>query len=643
MVLPMRWVSRVLTGVGLFLVSASSLLLMGEQPKVEVPPPVVPTGASSDSTAFLKAAQEAEALRVTRRVSEADFVRMAKEEKTVILDARSRAHFDRLRIKGSKSLPYTEMAEATLRRLIPDTSTKILIYCRNNLPDEPAFVGDPGSLFPAEFDPPKFPSAGLNIPTYITLYIYGYRNVWELDPVVVPGKSVIEFESGSPGVKPAAAAVLEEFRSQVRTGTWKEDWPDGKGGVEVREVTAEIWTDAFQAAIVKYGKLEIPGRKEPYYLDAPLVLGSRQSIKAAPDAEIRLKPGVNSCMVRNRNIRDFSDRPVPDDLASDNDLEVEGGIWTTLAVGVPSQNGNRAGRSDAANTVPNCNGTLLFSNVRRLVVKNLVIRRCRSFGVHLGNVNQFHVEGIRFEENGRDGVHVNGPARYGVIRGISGVTHDDLVALNAWEWRNYTPTFGPIQDVLVERVTGAPAGSKATDAIRLLPGVKRFSNGGTLACPISDVVLSDLTDIREFKLYDQPNLEVGRDKDFSVEVGRLERVLMKQLRFTRPGVVQIAADVEGLSIEDVDLQFTPEPAYKLVEVGPMSATYRHGPDPARWVEIFSPDRDVTVKGFKLEAVRVNQRPVPDTATLVQTKDQKVNPDYPKSTPQGGKGRVRWEK
>lgn len=642
MILSMTKVHRVLLGVGLLLVSASSLLLGVEPSRVDVWPPVVPKGASSDSAAFLKSAQEAEALRVTRRISEADFVRMAKEEKTVILDARSRAHFDRLHVKGGLSLPYTEMAEATLRRLIPDPSTKILIYCRNNLPDEPAFVGDPESLFPAEFDPPKIPQAGLNIPTYITLYIYGYRNVWELDPVVVPGKSVIDFESGSPGGK-SAEAVLEEFRPQVRTGTWKEDWPDGKGGVEVRDVTAEIWTDAFQAAIVKYGKLEIPGRKEPYYLNAPLVLASRQSIKAAPDAEIRLKPGVNSCMVRNRSIRDFSDRPVPDDLASDSDLEVEGGIWTTMAVGVPSLNGNRAGRSDAANTVPNCNGTLLFSNVRRLVVKNVVIRRCRSFGVHLGNVSQFHVEGIKFEENGRDGVHVNGPASNGVIRDITGVTHDDLVALNAWEWRNYTPTFGPIRNVVVEKVTGAPAGSKATDAIRLLPGVKRFSNGDTLECPISDVVLRDITDIREFKLYDQPNLEVGRDKDFSVAVGRLQNVTMKQLRFTRPGVVQIAADVEGLQIEDVDLRFTPEPAYRLVEMGPMSATYRHGPDPSRWVEIFSPDRDITVKGFKLEAVRVHQQTVPDTATLVQAKDQQVNPDYPKSTPQGGRGRVRWDK
>ncbi|WP_156345969.1 hypothetical protein [Verrucomicrobium spinosum] len=50
-----------------------------------------------------------------------------------------------------------------------------------------------------------------------------------------------------------------------------------------------------------------------------------------------------------------------------------------------------------------------------------------------------------------------------------------------------------------------------------------------------------------------------------------------------------------------------------------------------------------MKGFKLGAVKINQQPVPDAGALVQMKDQQVNPDYPKSTPRGGQGRVRWEK
>ena len=196
---------RVFTMVGLILASASSLHLLraGE-------PSSVSTGTSSDSSGFLKAAHEAEALRVTRRVSAEAFARMAKEGKTVIVDARSKAHFDQLRIKGSINLPYTEMAEATLGRLIPDKLTRILIYCRNNLAERPAPVpnatkekegGEGEFVYPTEFDPPKFPTAGLNIPTYITLYIYGYRNIWELDPVVDPNQSIIEFETGSPSAR----------------------------------------------------------------------------------------------------------------------------------------------------------------------------------------------------------------------------------------------------------------------------------------------------------------------------------------------------------------------------------------------------------------------------------------------------------
>ena len=36
--------------------------------------------------------------------------------------------------------------------------------------------------------------AALNIPTFVTLYAYGYQNLHELGPVVDPARSDIEFE-----------------------------------------------------------------------------------------------------------------------------------------------------------------------------------------------------------------------------------------------------------------------------------------------------------------------------------------------------------------------------------------------------------------------------------------------------------------
>jgi len=43
--------------------------------------------------------------------------------------------------------------------------------------------------------PSKLPSASLNISTYIALYDYGYRNVYELGPLIDIGASRLEFES----------------------------------------------------------------------------------------------------------------------------------------------------------------------------------------------------------------------------------------------------------------------------------------------------------------------------------------------------------------------------------------------------------------------------------------------------------------
>ena len=65
---------------------------------------------------------------------------------------------------------------------MPDKDAKILIYCNNNFKNQPiAFAS-------------KAPVASLNISTYITMYNYGYKNVYELGPVLDPAKSKLTFE-----------------------------------------------------------------------------------------------------------------------------------------------------------------------------------------------------------------------------------------------------------------------------------------------------------------------------------------------------------------------------------------------------------------------------------------------------------------
>jgi len=136
-----------------------------------------------DMPGYLQVSREAAAHRETRRVSEDEFIRMSREPGTLILDARSREKFDELHVKGAMSLPFPDIAIESLKAAVPDLNTRILIYCNNN------FANAEGP-FPA-----KIARASLNLSTYIALYSYGYRNVYELAPLIDLKASKLEFET----------------------------------------------------------------------------------------------------------------------------------------------------------------------------------------------------------------------------------------------------------------------------------------------------------------------------------------------------------------------------------------------------------------------------------------------------------------
>ena len=135
-------------------------------------PVAVPDNPSIDIDGFLRVAEEAAAHRESRRLSEADFIRLSREPGTIVLDARSRPKYDQLHVEGAIHLSFPDITYESLARIIPDKNTRILIYCNNNFTkEERAF-------------PVKAPTAALNISTYISLYDYGYRNLYELGPLI---------------------------------------------------------------------------------------------------------------------------------------------------------------------------------------------------------------------------------------------------------------------------------------------------------------------------------------------------------------------------------------------------------------------------------------------------------------------------
>lgn len=138
-----------------------------------------------DMKGFLKVSAEAAKHRESRRLTEDDFIRMSREPGTIVLDARSKQKYDELHIKGAINLSFPDITVESLARLLPDRSARILIYCNNNFQNAE-------QPFPA-----KIAVASLNISTYISLYSYGYRNIYELGPLLDIDRTKLEFESAT--------------------------------------------------------------------------------------------------------------------------------------------------------------------------------------------------------------------------------------------------------------------------------------------------------------------------------------------------------------------------------------------------------------------------------------------------------------
>ena len=134
-----------------------------------------------DTAGFRDSVAEADRLRTERRVGEAAFLALTTPE-SVILDCRSRESFARLHVRGAVNLPFPDITAGELARLIQSPDTRVLLYCNNNF-----------AAAPAAF-PEKVARAALNHHAFATLVAYGYRNVFELAPLVDVASTEIPLE-----------------------------------------------------------------------------------------------------------------------------------------------------------------------------------------------------------------------------------------------------------------------------------------------------------------------------------------------------------------------------------------------------------------------------------------------------------------
>lgn len=158
---------------------------------------------------------EVETHRSSRLIDLNTFLKMSKEPGVIILDSRSAFRFDRIHVKGASHLAFTDFTQDNLKKVIPTFESTILIYCNNNFDGNqtdfaskialprPRPVDAVASQFASQTKPLMM---ALNIPTYVNLYGYGYRNVYELHELVKVSDPRIAFEGSIVEQKPAPPA-----------------------------------------------------------------------------------------------------------------------------------------------------------------------------------------------------------------------------------------------------------------------------------------------------------------------------------------------------------------------------------------------------------------------------------------------------
>lgn len=136
-----------------------------------------------DYDAFEALVEKVKPHRAERLVSVEKFNEMSKMEDVIILDTRSKAMYDAKHVKGAIHLNFSDFTQDNLAAIIPSKDTKVLIYCNNNFDQDEEYF--PTKMAKAPYIPTEEQlTLALNIPTYINLFGYGYKNVYELAELI---------------------------------------------------------------------------------------------------------------------------------------------------------------------------------------------------------------------------------------------------------------------------------------------------------------------------------------------------------------------------------------------------------------------------------------------------------------------------
>lgn len=408
----------------------------------------------------------------------------------------------------------------------------------------------------------------------------------------------------------------------------------------------KIWSEAFSFALKNYEDITIPAGK--YYVDKSLVVPQNREIIADENAEIILIKGVKSLLLRNENVIDGSDKPIPKTAIKDENISITGGIWG-------EENDERLGYGksgcfDENNSMVGVSTCFLLSNVKNLTLKNLTFRHTAGFAIQMGNISNFAVENICFDACYADGLHINGGTENGTVKNLYGHTEDDLIALNAYDWDNSSINFGKIENLVVDGVK-CDVGGNVHKSIRIQPGIYPYKSGEKEDCFVKNLTIKNVSGVACFKMYLQtPAYTTFPEKN--VGVGRMENILFenisadtsepvdKQPNYLSGNTVtgnfatfEIGSNVKNLTFNNVKtvLNKVKYPNSYFIAVGPKTQYIEE-----KKLELFDPYVCCTIQRINFENVYVNNEKKDDLTGFI--KEISYDNLYPSALP-FGKGKI----
>tara|TARA_R100000365_G_scaffold3686_1_gene13511 strand:+ start:16933 stop:20175 length:3243 start_codon:yes stop_codon:yes gene_type:complete len=203
-----------------------------------------------------------------------------------------------------------------------------------------------------------------------------------------------------------------------------------------------------------------------------LLIYSNTTLELGPATVMQKASGQtgNPTMIRNANLPNFASYAL-----GDQDISIIGGIWDGRPTATYGAGANNDG--GGFGSIPaGCTGNILLAGVLRPTVKGVGFRTARTAAVqivgdHILVEDVKTVDGLKYSF---DFVHINGPSRFVTVRDVKGWTNDDIVAINAWDWRKAGPCVGDIQDVTVEGIAflAPEVNTNGQQGIRLLSGTR---------------------------------------------------------------------------------------------------------------------------------------------------------------------------